>query len=554
MTRFNGIVATRMDMDQSQFPEDVSPVDDNGDPLPGIYDTLIPILQQLEARSTISSDPITSTSATIRPAPPIVRSNRLGEEPPYYHAIEAMGGEIGTHSYTHLISPPTTTFTAHTVGTTPAGAIQVTLDQLPSFYGVTVGMVVSGLNIGANTPLPRVGGESGAVVNTTVTAVSGNTVTLSYVPGGYGTLNNGVLGDIPAGTDSDLHGPGREYQLPGDRDRHGLSSSGHPFTYEYEFNQAKLLLEQQLGHPIYGAAVPGAAETYATAQNILPLFPVRRRTIPGYTGYVTGGWTGIGAGYPGAIGFMSPYQPGFRLYRAEHDLRLHRGPIPGQDRRAGRGRLAGAVQRTRGQCCRHAHRRVAHPRLRRRGVEHDHRFDHAARPTRRRCTPTSSQQAYNAGYEFVTLEDLASRIESFAQSGVTSTVNGNVINVSVASAHAGDFALDVAGQGTQVIQNVANWYAYDSDSLFLPETGGNYHDHPRRRRGRCHAHHRPADARRPALGHRRRSQPQLLHVRRRSRPHRPRGAREQDARRHRGHDLQPRGRSAGSHADRAGPT
>src|SRR5262249_23042761 len=84
------------------------------------------------------------------------------------------------------------------------------------------------------------------------------------------------------------------------------------------------------------------------------------------------------------------------------------------------------------------------------------------------------QHAYNAGYEFVTLEDLAYRTQSFAGTDVTSTVNGNVINVSVSSVHAGDFALDVAGQGSQVIQNAGNWYAYDTDSLFLPETGGNF--------------------------------------------------------------------------------
>ena len=45
-SRQAGIVAARMDMDQSQFPSDVSPVDANGNPLPGIYDKLIPILQQ----------------------------------------------------------------------------------------------------------------------------------------------------------------------------------------------------------------------------------------------------------------------------------------------------------------------------------------------------------------------------------------------------------------------------------------------------------------------------------------------------------------------------
>ena len=72
-----------------------------------------------------------------------------------------MGGEIGNHSYTHLINPPTTTFTATTVGDTPAGSTQVTLATVPSFYGVTVGMVVTGLNIGANTlPVPQEGGAS----------------------------------------------------------------------------------------------------------------------------------------------------------------------------------------------------------------------------------------------------------------------------------------------------------------------------------------------------------------------------------------------------------
>ncbi len=74
----------------------------------------------------------------------------------------------------------------------------------------------------------------------------------------------------------------------------------------------------------------------------------------------------------------------------------------------------------------------------------------------------------------MTLEDLASREQSFANTSVTSTVNGNVINLSVLSTHAGEFALDVAGAGTQVIENAGNWYAYDSNSIFLPETGGNF--------------------------------------------------------------------------------
>jgi uncharacterized protein (TIGR01370 family) len=84
------------------------------------------------------------------------------------------------------------------------------------------------------------------------------------------------------------------------------------------------------------------------------------------------------------------------------------------------------------------------------------------------------QRAYQSGAEFVTEADLASRIESFAQSDVTTMVNGNVITATVSSSHAGDFALDVTGQGSQVIENVGNWYAYDSNSVFVPETGGSF--------------------------------------------------------------------------------
>ena len=85
-------------------------------------------------------------------------------------------------------------------------------------------------------------------------------------------------------------------------------SVGDPFTYDYEFNQSKLLEQTNLGTAIYGAAIPGANETFATDQNILPYFQsvAATATTPGYTGYLTGGWTGIGSGYPSAIGYMSP--------------------------------------------------------------------------------------------------------------------------------------------------------------------------------------------------------------------------------------------------------
>jgi hypothetical protein len=472
MTRFNGLFATRMDMDQSQFPVDVSPVDANGNPLPGIYDTLIPILQQWNTQYdftgsyyvNIGDNPTGDSQSTTDWAKSLT----------YYKAIEALGGEIGTHSYTHVIAPPTTTFTAHTVGVTPAGSIQVTLDQRPSFYGITVGMVVKGLNIGADAQLPPVGGETGAVVNTTVTAVTGNTITLSYVPGGYGTLNNGVLGNIPAGTTLTFSVPAENTNFLETATGEPTSSTGNPFTYDYEFNQAKLLLAQQLGVPVYGAAIPGAAETYATDENIFPYF----QSGTGYTGYITGGWTGIGSGYPGAIGFMSPYDQSSVYIAPNMTFDFTEIQYEGKT-------IAQAEADWLAQFNANAANSAGTPI----DVLPIHDYGAAAWNTTTN-SPTGSpyatdptagnmytyilSQAYNAGYEFVTLEDLASREQSFDNSEVTSTVNGNVINVSVASTHAGEFALDVAGAGSQVIENAGTWYAYDTNSIFLPETGGNF--------------------------------------------------------------------------------
>ena len=92
-----------------------------------------------------------------------------------------------------------------------------------------------------------------------------------------------------------------------------------------------------------------------------------------------------------------------------------------------------------------------------------------------RGIPDWIQRAYQSGAEFVTEADLASRIESFVQSD--ETIDGQRQRHQrdrCLSSHAGDFALDVTGQGNEVIANVGNWHAYDSNCLFSRETGGSF--------------------------------------------------------------------------------
>ena len=87
-------------------------------------------------------------------------------------------------------------------------------------------------------------------------------------------------------------------------------------------------------------------------------------------------------------------------------------------------------------------------------------------------------QAYADDYEFVTLEDLASRIVAQQKAHIDYTTIGNTITATVTpdptAPDVGEMALDVVNGGTQVIQNVTNWYAYNAQELFLPRNGGTF--------------------------------------------------------------------------------
>ena len=92
ITRFAGVVASRTDMDQSQFPSDVSP----GAGQQGIYDQLIPILQQWKQQYNFVGSFYINIGDDANPANE--NSTNWAVSAPYYDAIMAMGSEIGNHS------------------------------------------------------------------------------------------------------------------------------------------------------------------------------------------------------------------------------------------------------------------------------------------------------------------------------------------------------------------------------------------------------------------------------------------------------------------------
>ena len=87
-------------------------------------------------------------------------------------------------------------------------------------------------------------------------------------------------------------------------------------------------------------------------------------------------------------------------------------------------------------------------------------------------------QAYADNYEFLTLEELAARDEAQQKAAINYTTVGNTITATVTpdptAPDVGGMALDVVNGGTQVIQNVTNWYAYNGQELFLPTNGGTF--------------------------------------------------------------------------------
>ena len=232
-----------------------------------------------------------------------------------------------------------------------------------------------------------------------------------------------------------------------------------PEQIAFEFADLLAVIEQNLGINVTGAAVPGAPERLPTSLEILPFFD-----------YISGGYSAVGAGYPGAFGYILPSQQD-KVYIAPNavfDFTLNEF----RDLSAAQADAFWAQEFA--SLTAHSDVPIV--------VWPWHDYG----PTLWEVNPGTASpyslaqftnyisRAAQAGAEFVTLDDLASRVESFERSSVTYSVAGNVVTAAVTSTDAGNFALDIDNLGTQVIASVAGWYAYDSDSVFTDRDGGTY--------------------------------------------------------------------------------
>jgi serralysin len=232
-----------------------------------------------------------------------------------------------------------------------------------------------------------------------------------------------------------------------------------PAQIEFEFNQSKQVISQQLGIAVTGAAVPGAPEKLPTSTEISKYF-----------NYITGGYSSVGAGYPSAFGYLVPgSQTVYLAPNISFDFTLieFKKLTAPQAEAAWAAEYAGINQ--------HADQAIVML------PWHDYG------PTNWSSTGTGPGytqamftnfigRAYNDRTEFVTLDDLSQRIQTFQQSKLSVQNSGNTITATVgsnvATNNVGKFSLDVNSK--LPIQNVANWYAYDTDTVFLPKAGGQF--------------------------------------------------------------------------------
>ncbi|MFI0845980.1 hypothetical protein [Mesorhizobium sp. IMUNJ 23232] len=411
MTRNESVVASRTDLDQAMETEDVG---NNG----GILASLVNILQQWKTDYNF----VGSYYADIGLYPADGQQTNWAVSKPFYDQMLAMGNEIGSHSVSH---PENTNLLF------PEVLTQDILDQIKAAYADP--LIVPNNPNGNFTPYGMRDGASQAIINQlanmSLTEINQRIAAAKLVadPTTLDTVDKALL----------------------------------EATFQFQFEASREILEAQ-GITVTGAAVPGMPESHATASQILQ-----------YYDYISGGGSLVGAGYPGAIGYLSPSEND-KVYIAPNmsfDFTL----VGWQNLTAEQAADAWLAEFN--SLSKNSDMPIV--------VWPWHDYG----PTGWMIDPPTAseytlamytsfiQAAFQAGAEFVTLADLAQRIETFDHTTFSYSVSGNTINATVTpdTNALGTFSLDLDElAGGDKIKNVAGWYAYDEDSVFLDANGGTF--------------------------------------------------------------------------------
>jgi serralysin len=236
----------------------------------------------------------------------------------------------------------------------------------------------------------------------------------------------------------------------------GTHSYTHPFDVnnltdaqlEFEFNQSKQIIAQQLGVPVNGAGTPGNPDNLFVDKELSKYFQ-----------YVTG----VGSAYTNSFGYL---EPGNNTLFFGPNISFDFNLIEFKKLTAAQAEAVWAKEYA--QLTKHGNTPfILFP-------WHDYGITEKEPGYTKAMFENFIARAASEGTEFVTLDDAQQRIRAFDAAKLTTNQVGDTITAQVTNAsNIGKFAVDIDA-GAKVIKNVTNYYAYDNDSVFTTKTGGNF--------------------------------------------------------------------------------
>ncbi len=224
---------------------------------------------------------------------------------------------------------------------------------------------------------------------------------------------------------------------------------------KFEFADARVIIEKEMGLSNIGTAVPGMPENLTTSLKILP-----------HAGdYLSGGYSAVGAGFPNAFGFINADSS--KVYLSPN-MKFDFTLIQWEKHSATEAKQIWSNEFD--AIAKHASQPIMH------WPWHDYGpFNNFGAGYNLDMFESLISKAKNYGSEFITGKNLAERIKTFKQSAVELSSANGVITAKVKSANAGQFALKL--DKSQTISSVDSWYAYNNNTVFLDQDGGVYKIH-----------------------------------------------------------------------------
>jgi hypothetical protein len=250
----------------------------------------------------------------------------------------------------------------------------------------------------------------------------------------------------------------------------GTHSYSHPIDtnalnatqIQHEFADSKTQIQTNLGITNLGGAVPGAPDAMPAAIEMLK-----------HVSYLSGGYSGVGAGFPNAMGYLTPADT--KVYLSPN-MTFDFTNIEFLKKTPAETEVIWANEFD--TLNKHASQAIIH------WPWHDYaptigtalnyggtRSDGSSINYTVDMFSNLIKKAFEAGTEFVTGADLSNRITSFHNSALAVTqTDASTLNLKLTASDAGRFAIATSAP----IASVDNWYAYNTEKVFPAKTGGTY--------------------------------------------------------------------------------